>query len=538
MKLQVWNHHKCATGFMTKVLSRLAELNGLRYAMEHRGDCDFASMRSAADILHVKNAHSGLIMGPDASGIHVLRNPFAIVVSGYYSHLNTHALKLQNGVWDKLVRQRERLGALNKRQGLSATIEYLLDPEFYPGTPGPLYALNTWPHDDARFVPLCMEEFVRAPIAKLMGAFHALGGDPSVFNLPSEDEFAFERLTGGRKIGQVDLHSHYRSDNPEDWRDHLEPEHLAEIRKHCRPLLERFYPELAEPSRTLSPSALPPVLPDTEAAIGQVKIGDLILNYRDADSGGRHYLQRGHFEEYHSAIYPLLRSALNPRACIDIGANYGYTALLMRRAFPDAKLTLVEPIPWLADYIRHNFRINAMHFDQLHSAICSVPTATDRSSFGMREKGTQDSRVILQPGMSEIETDVVTLDQLARDISTDTGLYIKIDTQGWEERVFRGGEAFLLSHNRWFIKTEFAPDWLQSQGTDPVKLLRWLMDRFDVFESAGRQRWNCATLVEATGNPLIRGCEQDFVAYVRGLALHKKGWVDLYVLPPAIRRGY
>ena len=283
---------------------------------------------------------------------------------------------------------------------------------------------------------------------------------------------------------------------------------------------------------------LPPPLFDAKEAMAEVRIGDIKLSYRDADGGGRHYLQRGPSEEYYSAFYPLLRQALAPGLCVDIGANYGFTGLLMRRAFPDSSLTLVEPVPWLEGYIRHNFYQNGLQFDHLHSAICSTATAGDVSEFGVNERGTQDSRVIPQPGMQRVKTRVVTLDQLTADTGSETSVYVKIDTQGWEQRVFAGGENFLDNHDRWLIKTEFAPDWLTSQGTNPVVLLRWLLDRFEVYESTGRQRWNCASLAEMLGTPLLPSQAADFVPYVSKLALQGKGWVDLYVLPPAHRRSY
>lgn len=284
--------------------------------------------------------------------------------------------------------------------------------------------------------------------------------------------------------------------------------------------------------------ALPPGFVDADQDTALVRIGDIRLRYRRNDGGGTHYLGRGHSEEYHSPFYPLLRAALSPARCIDIGANYGYTGLLMRRAFPKAHLALVEPVPWLAPYVRHNFAMNEVDFQEFHSAICSTSDAGAVSTFGVRERGTQDSRVIPQPGMTVVETAVVTLQSLAGAVAQTDGVYIKIDTQGWEERVFAGGEDFLCSHARWFAKTEFAPQWLESQGTDPVVLLRWLLARFDVHESSGRLRWNCATLAEAIGAALTPGCEGDFVRYVRKLALDDRGWVDLYVLPKAKRRAY
>jgi FkbM family methyltransferase len=272
--------------------------------------------------------------------------------------------------------------------------------------------------------------------------------------------------------------------------------------------------------------------------LDHVEIGGISLAYRKHDIGGSHYLGRGHHEEYHSAFYGLLGEAIHPAHCIDVGANYGYTGLLMRRAFPDCKLTLVEPIPWLEAFIRHNFHRNAMAFDQLHSAIVSVATPQGVSSFGVNTRSSQDSRVIAQPGWTVVETGVVTLDGLTADVTADQGVYIKIDTQGWEERVFESGRGLLQSHDRWFIKTEFAPMWLESQGTDPVALLRSLVERYDVHESPGRQRWNCRSLAEAVGTRLAAGEEAEFVSYVRNLAGRDLGWVDLYVMPPAHRRSY
>lgn len=303
--------------------------------------------------------------------------------------------------------------------------------------------------------------------------------------------------------------------------------------------LVQTYRQGSGPLRTVEYSKDGPmILSYPPEELGSVQIGDIALSYRKQDIGGTHYLGRVHFEEYLSRFYPLLRQALAPAVCIDIGANYGYTGLLMRRAFPGSHLSLVEPVPWLAEFIRHNFEANGQEFDQFHSAIVSTDTPEGRSSFGVNERSSQDSRVVAQPGWTVIETDVVTLDDLTRDVGSDQAVYIKIDTQGWEQRVFASGEAFLARHDNWFIKTEFAPKWLESQGTDPVALLKELIVRYSVHESAGRLRWNCSSLAEAIGTPLPPETAADFVNYVRNLGIRDSGWVDLFVLPQLFRRGY
>lgn len=272
--------------------------------------------------------------------------------------------------------------------------------------------------------------------------------------------------------------------------------------------------------------------------LGNVQIGSIHLSFRKDDTGGTHYFGRTHAEEYSSRFYPLLRQALDPSLCIDVGANYGFTGLLMRRAFPHARLVLVEPIPWLEYFVRENFRKNDMQFDEFHSAIVSNGNEGNLTTFGVNDRASQDSRVIAKPGWTVIETTTTSLSRLANSAAKTQGVYIKIDTQGWEQRVFEGGESFLADHDRWFIKTEFAPMWLESQQTDPVGLLRELLRRYTVFEAPGRIAWTCSDLAEAMGRALQAGCEKQFTEYVRNLARNDTGWVDLYVLPPATRRGY
>lgn len=267
-------------------------------------------------------------------------------------------------------------------------------------------------------------------------------------------------------------------------------------------------------------------------------VGDIIITFRKNDGGGAHYRGKTHFEEYLSSFYRLLRSAVNPAFCIDVGANYGYTGMLMGRSFPESRVILVEPIPWIESYIRYNFNNNNMRFDALYSAICSESSPSATSTFGVRDRGTQDSRVVPHAGMRQIETSVVTLDQLTTEIAPDEGVYVKVDTQGWEEHVFSGGASFLERHDRWFIKAEFAPAWLESQGTDPADLLQQLLRRYEVYEAAGRVRWNCGSLAELVGRPLRHGEEKAFTHHVRHLGPNDTGWVDIYVMPPASRRSY
>ena len=265
--------------------------------------------------------------------------------------------------------------------------------------------------------------------------------------------------------------------------------------------------------------------------IGSTQIGNFKFSYRNNDIGGTHYKQKLHIEEYYNPLYSLIRQKISPKICIDVGANYGLTGLIMRKQFPESRLVLVEPIPWLQDFINYNFAINDSNYDEFHSKICSSEASQVDVIFGVNEKSSQDSRVIPQKGYKEINTESITLSDLLGGVETNEGVYIKIDTQGWEENVFKGGQSFLDKHSNWFVKTEFAPKWMISQGTNPVEFLKWLISKFNVYESLGRVQWNSSNLSKALGEPLKVGCEDVFTDYITNLANHKLGWVDLYVRP-------
>lgn len=91
--------------------------------------------------------------------LHIIRNPFDLIVSAYYSHLNEHSRK----GWPALTKQRRRLQEVDKVIGFQRTMEFLERPDFYDeNTPGPLYALDRWNFDDRNILTVRMEDLVAA----------------------------------------------------------------------------------------------------------------------------------------------------------------------------------------------------------------------------------------------------------------------------------------------------------------------------------------------------------------------------------------
>src|SRR3546814_18353077 len=84
---------------------------------------------------------------------------------------------------------------------------------------------------------------------------------------------------------------------------------------------------------------------------------------------------------------------------------------------------------------------------------------------------------------------MLTIDEVMSHRQATGKTFFKIDTQGFELQVLRGMEACLSSNVDWVLKMEFAPDWLSSQGTEPLDVLNILCIRsnFPEFKDSDRK---------------------------------------------------
>lgn len=123
------------------------------------------------------------------------------------------------------------------------TLAFVERDDFYKNTGGPLADLRRWDFSDPRIVTVRMEDFGE----NIGGVIRsAVGSAATGIQWPESDEFSFSRMSGGRKPGQVDSQSHYRSGSPEAWREELPPPVIDYIRTYYRSLLERYYPAALE----------------------------------------------------------------------------------------------------------------------------------------------------------------------------------------------------------------------------------------------------------------------------------------------------
>jgi sulfotransferase family protein len=227
-----FTHHKCASTWLGIYLQEVAKLNS-----QTLGATPSSQEIPADPIVLLRNASYHFVKSRCSSGCHVIRNPLSVVASAYFSHRQTHPVE----GWPELQVQQPLLRSVDRTTGFYLTLAFLERPDFYPGTIGPLCGLRAWDYDDPAYLTLRAEDLVLRPSEAIGQAFAFMG--VRCQRLPDDQDFTFERFSGGRLTGQVNEASHYRSGSPSDWREQLPRAVIDYVIEHFRPMLERFYPE-------------------------------------------------------------------------------------------------------------------------------------------------------------------------------------------------------------------------------------------------------------------------------------------------------
>lgn len=259
-----------------------------------------------------------------------------------------------------------------------------------------------------------------------------------------------------------------------------------------------------------------------------INFGDFKLTISTRDGGGRMYRQPSYFADLVCPIQQEIIDRFHPTVFLDIGANYGFTSLLHFSKNPSCLIVAVEPSPSLVLFLKRNLEDNKCSNFKLINSVCS--DTVGKTTFSLHPFSSQDNRVIGEKNWKSVVTSSITLETLLESVGLNEFVYIKIDTQGFEEKVFRGGERFLSTNSNWLIKTEFAPKWLLSQGTNPTSFLQSLVSKYIVTELPKRTRFKGDSLSTLLQSPIRSNECSTFVDYVQSLA-SGDGWCDLIIFP-------
>lgn len=146
---------------------------------------------------------------------------------------------------------------------------------------------------------------------------------------------------------------------------------------------------------------------------------------------------------------------------LDIGANIGQSAATVRAAFPQAWIYSFEPLPDCFEQLQRRMNGDS-RFTAFNIGIGdrSGELTFQRSSFSPSSSflpmaETHKTAFPYTSDATELKVKVQRLDDIAPTIHIHEPLLVKIDVQGYEEHVLRGGEHTIQKAKAVIVETSF-----------------------------------------------------------------------------------
>jgi len=157
---------------------------------------------------------------------------------------------------------------------------------------------------------------------------------------------------------------------------------------------------------------------------------------------------------------PWLRE-LNPATILDIGANTGQFAVAINAVLPNARILSFEPLPDCFDLLKRNMakaqKFSAFNYG-LGDSCGELPF--ERNAYSAASSFLKMTRVHTQSfpqtaQSTSVKVKTERLDDVAPSLELTEPILAKIDVQGYEDRVLRGGETTLRRASALFVEMSF-----------------------------------------------------------------------------------
>jgi hypothetical protein len=267
-------HHKCASRSLHNIFQEAMIATGRKHGCITYPHPDILPLvtKHNFECLSVRQADYTKLEDLESfRGFHLIRDPRDIVISAYFSHRYSHP----TANWPELEEHRQQLNCVSQEKGI------FLDMEFGV-TKDTLIALQNWNYNDQKILELKFEHFINDPIETFLDIF-------SFFSLlekeyskrflslfarylfirfnqyiysyklsrilrplrkkmadirPEElrqivEKYSFEKLSGGRHVGELDPKKHYRKGVSNDWKNHFTDNHKKYFKEKYQDLLEK-----------------------------------------------------------------------------------------------------------------------------------------------------------------------------------------------------------------------------------------------------------------------------------------------------------
>lgn len=200
---------------------------------------------------------------------------------------------------------------------------------------------------------------------------------------------------------------------------------------------------------------------------------------------------------------------------LDVGANQGEFTLFAAKRLPHGRVISFEPLDSLRRLLVENVNLNGFNHVLVHSCALSDETArrpiflpAASTGAGARNEGLGTLFRTTEREMKAATVEVARLDDVVEDLRLDRVDIVKVDVEGAELRVLRGG-ARMLERFRPLILLEINREALAASDTTVAELagfLNGLGYRFERVRLGGRLVPVAANMLPSFTNILCR-CE-------------------------------
>ncbi len=227
-------HHKGGTVWASRVMVSACHAVGLRgayVASPKQFDFDLSGYcnKRKLDFLCYTNADLKYVRQLNAyRGFHVIRDPRDVIVSGYYSHMNSHPTR----DWPELIPHRETLKKLPKEEGLLCEMQFSSRLPTDGVELHPFRSIREWDYESDAMLEFKFEHLIESPFEHFCRIFDFLGllqsdaaPEPAKVSRSAlrgiVDANGFSKQAGGRPRGDENVNNHYRKGVAGDWKNHF-----------------------------------------------------------------------------------------------------------------------------------------------------------------------------------------------------------------------------------------------------------------------------------------------------------------------------
>jgi FkbM family methyltransferase len=154
-------------------------------------------------------------------------------------------------------------------------------------------------------------------------------------------------------------------------------------------------------------------------------------------------------------------TSLGVRTVFDIGAHAGEFAVMIHKILPDAAIISFEPLAEPFEQLRRNMA-SVPNFRAFN---CALGAETSTQEMYHNEFSPSSSLLAMAPLhkqsfpftqlVTEEPVKVCRLDDVAMDVTAEVEILIKIDVQGYEDKVLLGGEDLIARARLLIIEVSF-----------------------------------------------------------------------------------